>query len=538
MPPGLNLPPMPAAMRVVIAEPFADLGRAVLHEHGIDVVSCVGRPREELLAALQDADGLIVRSETRVDRDLLACAPRIRVVGRAGVGVDAIDVDAATEAGIVVVNTPAANTIAATEQTFALMLGVIRNVASANASIRDGRWERSPFIGTELFGKTLGIVGLGRIGGGVASRARAFGMHVLAHDPFIPESRADAVGAQLVSFEELLEHADIVTLHVPLTAQTRGMIDGQALARMKRTAALINCARGGVIDEEALLHALAAEKIRAAAIDVVAEEPPTPGSPGARLQQHPRVLATPHLGGSTREALERIAIELARDVADALGGKPAAGAVNAPAPTGAQAELVRSYVTAADRLGRLLPQIFEDALRTPLRMHVSGEIAAADVQPLRTALLAALLQTTTDRRVSIVNAEAVAREIGVTLDVVSDPEPAAFASLLAMFAGPHRIGTTVLSGGPRIVQIDGYELDAIPQGAWIVTRHDDVPGMVGRVGTVLGSAGVNISTMQVARDPQSEAALMVLAIDRPLTRKHLEALRRIPGMHRVDAPVF
>ena len=529
---------MSSVMRVVIAEPFAELGQAVLHEHGIDVVSCVGGSRDELLAALRDADGLIVRSETRVDRDLLAHAPRVRVVGRAGVGVDAIDVDAATEAGIVVVNTPAANTIAATEQTFALMLALVRNVAAANASIREGRWERTPFIGTELFGKTLGIVGLGRIGGGVASRARAFGMHVLAHDPFIPESRAEALGAELVPIESMLERADIVTLHVPLTPQTRGMIAADELKRMKPGAVLINCARGGVIDEEALLAALDAQTIRAAAIDVVAKEPPTADSTGAKLHGHPRVLATPHLGGSTREALERIAIELARDVADALGGKPAAGAVNAPAPTGAQAERVRAFVGAADKLGRLLPQLFDDALRVPLRMHVSGEIASADVQPLRTAMLAALLQTTTERRVSIVNADAVAREIGVTLEIVADPQPAPFASLLAVWAGPHRVGATVLSGGPRIVQIDGYELDAIPQGAWIVTRHEDVPGMVGRVGTILGNAGVNISTMQVARDAQGGDALMVLAIDRPIGREHLDELRRIAGMQRVDAPVF
>jgi len=527
-----------SSMRVVIAEPFADLGQAVLHEHGIDVVSCVGRPREDLLAALQDADGLIVRSETRVDRDLLEHAPRIRVVGRAGVGVDAIDVDAATEAGIVVVNTPAANTIAATEQTFALMLGLLRNLAPANASIREGRWERTPFIGTELFGKTIGIVGLGRIGGGIASRARAFGMHVLAHDPFIPQSRAEALGAELVTLDTLLQRADVVTLHVPLTPQTRSMIDARALDLMKSTAVLINCARGGVIDEEALLEALDAEDLRAAAIDVVAKEPPVPGSMGAKLHAHPRVLATPHLGGSTHEALERIAVELARDVADALGGRPAAGAVNAPAPTGAQAERIRAYVGAADRLGRLLPQLFDDALGTPLRLHVSGELAAADAQPLRAAFLAALLQTTTERRVSIVNADAIAAEIGVALDIVADPQPAPFASLLSIWAGQHRIGVTVLSGGPRIVQIDGYELDAIPQGAWIVTLHEDVPGMVGRVGTILGNAGVNISTMQVARDPQAEPALMVLAVDRAIGREDLERLRAIPGMQRVEAPVF
>ena len=525
-------------MRVVIAEPFASLGQAVLHEAGIEVVSCVGRPRAELLDELREADGLIVRSETRVDRDLLAHAPRVRVVGRAGVGVDAIDVEAATEAGIVVVNTPAANTIAATEHTFALMLALLRNVAPANASLREGRWERTPFIGTELYGKTLGIVGLGRIGGGVAMRARAFGMEVVAYDPYIPESRAQALGVQPVTLDELLEQADVLTLHVPLTERTRGMIGAAELARMKESAVAINCARGGVIEETALLQALDENRLRAAAIDVVAVEPPPANSPGATLQRHPRVLATPHLGGSTREALERIAVELARDVADALGGKPAAGAVNAPAPTGAQAERVRAYVAAADRLGRLLPQLFDDALRTPLRMHVSGEIAAADAQPLRTAFLAALLQTTTERRVSIVNAEAVAREVGVTLELVADAEQAPFASLLTIWAGQHRLGATVLSGGPRIVQIDGYELDAIPQGAWIVTRHEDVPGMVGRVGTILGDAGVNISTMQVAREPAGGPAMMVLAADRPVARDCLDRLRAIDGMQRVDAPVL
>jgi D-3-phosphoglycerate dehydrogenase len=525
-------------MRVVIAEPFAELGQAVLQEHGIDVVSCVGGTRDDLLAALREADGLIVRSETRVDSELLSRAPRIRVVGRAGVGVDAIDVDAATQAGIIVLNTPAANTIAATELTFAMMLALLRNVAAANVSVRSGRWERAPFIGREVYAKTLGIVGLGRIGGGVALRARAFGMEVLAHDPYIPQSRAQAAGAELVSLEELLERCDVLTLHVPLTAQTRGMIDAKALARMRPGSVVVNCARGGVLDESALLAALDAQRIAGAAIDVVATEPPPPDSPGARLQQHPAVLATPHLGGSTREALDRIAIELALDVASALHGRPASGAVNAPAPSGAQAERVRSFVAAADKLGRLVPQLYDDALRVPLRMLLRGEIAAADPQPLVAAFLSALLQTTTERRVSIVNAQHVAAEIGVALEVVNAEQDAAYASMMTISAGPHAIGSTVLAGGPRIVQIDDFELDAIPNGAWIVTRHEDVPGMVGRVGTILGAAGVNISTMQVARAAHAAEALMVLAVDRPLSRDEVHALRAIPGMRRVDAPVF
>jgi len=524
--------------RVVIAEPFAARGQDVLHERGIDVVSCVGLAREKLLDALHDADGLIVRSETRVDRDLLAHAPHMRVVGRAGVGVDAIDVDAATEAGIVVVNTPAANTIAATEQTFALLLALMRHVPQASASVRGGAWERAPFIGNELYGKALGIIGLGRIGGAVAARAHAFGMEVVAHDPYVPQARAEALQVELLSFERLLQRADIVTLHVPLTQQTRGMIDARALSRMKPGAVLVNCARGGVVDEEALIAALDSQKIRAAAIDVVAQEPPVPDSSGAKLQRHPKVLATPHLGGSTYEALERIAVELANDIADALRGRPAAGAVNAPAPSGADAQRVRAFVEVADRLGRLVPQLFDDALRLPLRMHVAGEISGSNPDPLRTAFLAALLQTTTERRVSIVNAAHVADEVGVTLDVVAEPNPPAFASLVSIWAGEHRIASTVLSGGPRIVQIDAYELDAIPQGAWIVTRHQDVPGMVGRIGTILGAAGINIATMQVARDPASGQALMVLAIDRAPSRADLDVMRAIAGMHRVDAAVL
>ena len=305
--------------RVVIAEPFAESGLAVLRERGIEIVSCVGKP-ETLAAALADADGLIVRSETRVDRELLRQGPKLAVVARAGVGVDAIDVAAATDAGIVVLNTPGANTLAAIEQTFALMLALVRHVPAAVASLRAGVWDRKPFIGTELAHKTLGIVGLGRIGGGVAQRAAAFGMTLLATDPFISKARADAFGVELVPLDELLARADIVTLHTPLNAQTRGMIDAAKLALLQPHARIVNCARGGLIDETALLAALDAGTLAGAAIDVVATEPPPPDGPGAKLHKHPKVVSTPHLGGSTVEALERIAIELAQDVASVLLG--------------------------------------------------------------------------------------------------------------------------------------------------------------------------------------------------------------------------
>ena len=342
--------------RVVVAEAFAESGLAVLRASGITVDSLVGKSRTELIAALEGADGLIVRSETKVDRELLAAGASLTVVARAGVGVDAIDVDAATESGIIVLNTPAANTLAATEQTFALMLSLARYTPDAVASLRASVWDRKPFIGIELAGKTLGIVGLGRIGGNIAARAKAFGMTILTHDPYISAARAEAFDAKLVSLEELLGKSDIVTLHVPLTQATRGMIDSAKLALMQKHAFIVNCARGGVIVERDLLDALDAGTIARAAIDVVATEPPPPDGTGAKLHQHPKVYATPHLGGSTHEALARIATELATDVAAVLVGAPALGVVNAPVPDGPEAERVKPFLDVAYRIGRFFPQ--------------------------------------------------------------------------------------------------------------------------------------------------------------------------------------
>jgi D-3-phosphoglycerate dehydrogenase len=517
-------------MKCVVAESFAPEGERVLLERGVEVVSCVGATRDALVTALRDADALIVRSETRVDRTLLEAGPGLRVVARAGVGVDAIDVEAATQAGIVVVNTPAANTLAATELTLAMMLAALRHLPDAAAALRAGRWERAQYVGNELFGKTLGIVGLGRIGAAVAVRAHAFGMSVLAADPYVGAARAEAYDATLVDLDELLERADIVTLHVPLTAQTKNMMSARRFGRMRPHAIFVNCARGGVVDERALLDALDSGRIAQAAIDVVALEPPTPGSPGTRLHCHPRVIATPHLGGSTHEALRRIAVELATDVADVLAGRPAQGAVNAPAPTGADAQLLRRYVDIAYRLGVVLPQLLDGTLQTPVTLIARGDIAGADPAPLRAALLSGLLQTTTERRVSIVNAEAIAAEAGVVLLVRSDEVRDPYVASLAVASGVHRLVGTSLHHGARIVEIDGFDVDAVLAGVLIVTRHRDMPGMIGRVGTILGEANVNISTMQVSRNAQGGDALMTLAVDRPVERPALDAIALVPGI--------
>jgi len=521
--------------RVVIAEPFSETGIGVLRAAGIEVVSVVGGPAAALRDALADADGLIVRSETNVDRALLAHGPNLAVVARAGVGVDAIDVGAATAAGIVVLNTPGANTLAAAEQTFALMLSLARRTPDAVASIRAGRWERKPFIGIELAGKTLGIVGLGRIGGAVAQRAAAFGMTLLAADPYVSQARAQHFDVELVALEELLARSDIVTLHVSLGPQTMGMLDASKLALLRPHALLVNCARGGIVDEAALLDALDRGALAGAAIDVVAAEPPPPEGSGARLHRHPKVIATPHLGGSTVEALERIAVELAHDVARVLLGAPPSAAVNAPVPEGPDAELLRPFVDLAYRMGKLHPQLAHQRALPPFAMVMEGLIAPLDPEPVVTAFLAGLLQITTDRRVSTVNARALAAELEVRVDVHANERATEFAAALRVAGGDTAIVGTCAHGGPRIVEIDGFEIDAIPSGAMIVTRHRDVPGMIGKVGTILGEAGVNISTMQVSRADAGGDALMILSTDRRAAEATIERLRGIAGIVSVRA---
>jgi D-3-phosphoglycerate dehydrogenase len=506
---------------------------AVLRDAGIEIDSQVGRSRTELVAALATADGLIVRSETRVDRELLAAGPRLSVVARAGVGVDAIDVDAATDAGILVLNTPGANTIAATEQTFALMLALARRTTAAAAQLRAGIWDRKQLIGTELHGKTLGIVGLGRIGGNVALRARAFGMNVLAHDPYISAARAAAFDTTLVDLDTLLQRSDILTLHVPLTLQTTGMIDAARLAQLRPHAYVINCARGGLIVERDLLAALDDGTVAGAAIDVVAVEPPPPDGTGAALHRHPKVVATPHLGGSTHEALARIATELAHDVARVLLGAPANAAVNAPVPDGPEAERVFPFLDVAYRLGRFYPQYTRAAALPRFSLVLGGALAEVPPEPLIRAFLSGLLQATTDRRVSVVNAEAIALELGIGVDARSDPSSSSYASSLRLLGDGTSITGTSVAGSPRIVELDGYEIDATPVGAMLITQHRDVPGMIGRVGTILGDAKVNISTMQVSRNTQGGDAIMVLGTDRPAGEGTVAELRAVPGIGSV-----
>ncbi|HXM18750.1 MAG TPA: phosphoglycerate dehydrogenase [Candidatus Tumulicola sp.] len=518
---------------VLVAEPLAAEGVAVLQEGGADVREAYDQPRQALIELLRDAQGLIVRSKTAVDAELLAAAPQLRVVGRAGVGVDAIDVAAATRHGIVVLSTPDASTLATAEHTFAMLLALCRHLSAGHQRVLSGAWSAKGLAGSELAGKTLGIIGLGRIGSAVAVRARAFGMTVLAHDAFVSQARAESLGARLVAFDELLSAADVVTLHAPLTPQTQAMMDARAFGLMKPGARLVNCARGGLVDHEALLAALEAGRLAGAAVDVVDIEPPPPGHPVWKLLHHDRVLATPHLGGSTREAQARIATDLCRDVVAVLRGKPPSSAVNAPFVAAPE---LRPFVELSYVLGRAYPQLAQESALPPFALFMEGELGAHDTAPFVAAFLVGLLQNITDRRISTVNAFDVAREMGLSIEALPAPCERGFARAVFVRGGRTALAGTVVHGEQlRLIEIDGYELDVALAGHLLLTHHGDVPGVVGKVGTILGEAGINISNMSVARREQTGQALMILGVDRAAPADVLTRLRDVAQLHSVRA---
>jgi D-3-phosphoglycerate dehydrogenase len=515
-------------MRVLVAEPLAAEGVELLRaRHEVD--ERPGLTRDELCATIADYDALVVRSQVAVDAELIAAGAKLVVVGRAGVGVDNVDLEAATRAGIVVVNAPTGNTIAAAEHTLALLFGLARRVAAADASVRRGEWRRSEFTGLELRGRTLGIVGLGKIGQAIADRARALEMTVLAADPFVTPDQAAAHGVRLVELDDLLERADVVSVHVPLTRATKGLINRTALSRMKPGALLLNVARGGVVDESALAEALTGGRLSGAGVDVFENEPPT-GSP---LLEAPNTILTPHLGASTAEAQVAVATEVAGQVLDVLDGRSARYAVNAPLITPETARAIGPYLPLAELLGRFIAQFGRVAPRT-LTLEVAGELAAHDATPLGAAVLRGLLETVTTERVNLVNAGTLARARGITMVERKTPQAGSYASLLTVTAeaegGTTTVAGTVAAGEPRIVRLGAYRLDMEPSDVMLITRHRDRPGMIGRIGTLLGEADVNISAMHVARTAPREDAFMILALDDDPPARVPDAIRSHEGV--------
>jgi len=510
-------------VRILVAEPLAAEGVDLLRaQHDVD--DRPGLPREELLAALPDYDALVVRSQVQVDAEAIAAGTRLQVIGRAGVGVDNVDLDAATRAGITVVNAPTGNTIAAAEHTLALLYGVARRIAAADASVRRGEWKRAEFTGNELRGRTLGIIGLGKIGQAIAARAVAMEMTVLAADPFVTAEQAAHHGVELVPFETILERSDVVTVHVPMTRATRGLIGRDQLARMRPGAILLNVARGGVVDEAAVAAALRDGHLGGAGIDVFEQEPPT-GSP---LLDAPNTVLTPHLGASTAEAQVAVAEEIADQVLDVLAGRSARYAVNAPLLTPETARALAPYLPLAEILGRFFAQFARRGVRT-LTLEIAGELATFDGSPLTAAVLRGLLETSTTERVNLVNAGALAKARGITLVERKTPDAGAYAAQLTLSgeAGGRTttVAGTVAGGEPRLTRLDDYRLDMEPADVMRITRHRDKPGMIGRIGQILGEADVNISAMHLGRSAPRADALMILALDEDIPAGVGEAIR-------------
>ncbi|MBA2570795.1 MAG: phosphoglycerate dehydrogenase [Chloroflexi bacterium] len=504
-------------MRILVAEPLAEEGLQILRaEHEVEVRT--GLPREELLAALPGFDALVVRSQVQVDAEVIAAGRDLQVIGRAGVGVDNIDLAAATSAGITVVNAPTGNTIAAAEHTLALLFALTRRVAAADASMRRGEWKRADFTGRELRGKRLGIIGLGKIGMTVADRARALEMELVGHDPYVTEDAAAHHGVRLVSLDRLISASDVITVHVPLTRTTRGLIGAAELARMKPDALLINVARGGVVDEDALAAALRDGVIGGAAVDVFVTEPPV----GSALLDAPSTVLTPHLGASTEEAQTRVAVEAAQQVLEVLAGRPARYAVNAPLLTAETAQAVGPFLPLARLVGQLYAQLAPDL--EGLTLEISGELAAHDASPLAAAALGGLLENVTEERVNLVNASHVARAHGIALVEHKTPESGRYASMVTL-SGSTTVGGSMAAGQPRLVRLGDYWVDVPPAPHMLVTRHHDRPGTMGRIGQMLGDADVNISAMHLGRSAPRADALMILALDDPVPLEVAERIR-------------
>ena len=511
-------------MRVLVAEKLAPEGVELLRaEHEVDVRT--GMSREEYLAALPEYHALLVRSGVKADAEAIAAGVNLLVIGRAGVGVDNIDIPAATAAGITVVNAPTGNTTAAAEHTLALLFALARHVPEADASMHAGEWNRAAFMGRELVDKMLGVVGLGKIGMAVAKRARGLGMRVAGYDPYVSEEVAKLNGIERMSVEQILKEADAVTVHVPKTKDTSNLISTEQLASMKPSAYIINVARGGVVDEAALAEALAAGTIAGAAVDVYSSEPPAADNP---LLGAPHIILTPHLGASTTEAQTRVAVEAAEQVREVLAGRSARYAVNAPMLTPETADALAPYLPLARTLGQFYAQFSDDIAN--LTLEVAGELHELDSAPLVAAALGGILEQHTEERVNVINASALAKARGINLAVHKKPDAGRFSSLLTL-SGQHSVAGTISFGDEqRLVSLDGYEVDLAPAGHMLVSRHQDRPGAIGLVGGTLGEADINISNMHLGRSDKRSIAFMILALDEAVPESVADAIRGYDGM--------
>jgi D-3-phosphoglycerate dehydrogenase len=516
-------------MKIIIADKISERGIALLRETGWEIVTPAAAA---LPSELANADGLVIRSATKATASLLEMAPHLRVIGRAGVGVDNVDVNAATRRGVLVMNTPGGNAVSVAEHTFALMLGLARAVPQANASTQAGKWEKSAFSGTEMRGKTLGLVGLGRVGTEVARRARGLEMKVLAYDPYVTPAAAREVEVDLVSLDELLTQSDVVSLHTALSATTEKIIDAPALAKMKKGARLINCARGELIDEAALALALRSGHLAGAAVDTFAQEPPK-DSPLLGL---PNLIATPHIAGSTAEAQEEVGTAIALQVRDYLASGVIRNAVNMPALSPDQYRRLQPYLELGERLGSFVAQAAPSPSFSRVRIRYAGEPAELGSHVIRSAVLVGVLNSVLDEKVNLVNATEAAATRGLLVDETTRKRERGFPNTVEVavadagreFALEGAVGQ---DGTPQIVSLDGIPLEAPLGGTLLLTRNIDVPGVIGRIGTALGSLGVNIATFALGRrEPAGGEALALVGLDGNVNASIVQDIRALPSV--------
>jgi D-3-phosphoglycerate dehydrogenase len=518
--------------KILISDPVGVEGIELLQTKA-DVDVRIGMKPAEMVKIIGDYDALVVRSETKVDRKVIEAGKRLKVVARAGIGIDNIDLEAATSAGIAVVNAPTGNTVAAAEHTIALMLAMSRNIPSAHQSLKAGEWTRSKFIGIEVRDKTLGICGLGRVGSEVAQRAQAFDMRLVGFDPFVAPDYARRIGVELMPLNELLAESDFVTLHTPLTDGTRHMIGKKEIAIIKPNARLINVARGELVDEEALLEGLNSGRLAGVALDVFSQEPPASGP----LLDHPKVVVTPHLGASTAEAQRDVAIEAAEQVLAVLNGEPARNTLNAPFVAPEVHEVLDPFMPVASVVGKLLTHL-ADGQFLGITISYQGEIAEHDTQMLQAAVLAGLLAPVSTVQVNLINAPGLARERGLSIteqrNTVSREYTSIVSATLETTEGNITLAGTSMRGEPHIVKVNDYWLDIVPNTPYLLfVDNQDQPGSIGAVGTIAGHHNINISFMEVGRLKLRGRAMMVIGVDDPVPPDVLAEIQSLSHIYNV-----
>lgn len=525
------------APRVLISDKLSDRARAVFEDRGIDVDVKVGMDKQELAEVIGDYDGLAVRSATKVTEKVIESADNLKVVGRAGIGVDNIDIAAATARGIIVMNTPFGNSITTAEHAIAMLLALVRQLPAANASTQAGKWEKSAFMGSEVTSKTLGIIGCGNIGSIVADRAQGLRMRVIAFDPFLSHERAADLGIEKVELDDLFARADFISLHTPLTDKTRDIIDATALTKMKKGVRIVNCARGGLIVEEALRAALDAGHVAGAAIDVFSQEPAKDNV----LFGSPNVICTPHLGAATAEAQENVAVQVAEQMADYLLTGAISNALNFPSISAEEAPKLKPFVTLAEQIGSFAGQLTETGIKG-IRIEYTGEIADMNTKALTSAVLCGVLDPLL-AGVNMVNAPVLAKNRAISVEEVTRGQEGAYGTYMRLTVITERqersvAGTVFSDGKPRIIQVKGINMEAELGPHMLYTTNDDKPGYIGALGTLFGEGGVNVATFNLGRDKPGGDAIALIEIDEALPDKVLNQVEALPHVTQAKRLTF